>query len=119
LSISARFSFAQKNNIEHTFEHSIYTAHISLTEQPQINLLQTRPAIMASQGSTLDMSLFFGTAEQKHHFCHELLRLLKCYGCVKITNHSIPDEDVHKLFGMVGNTSSHDSSPQGSSPTHC
>lgn len=61
---------------------------------------------MASHGSTLDMSLFFGTSEQKQHFCHELLRLLKRYGCVKITNHSIPDEDVHKLFKMVCNTSS-------------
>lgn len=59
---------------------------------------------MASQGSTLDMSLFFGTAEQKHDFCHELLRLLKRYGCVKIANHSIPDEDVHKLFEMVCTT---------------
>lgn len=59
---------------------------------------------MASQGSTLDMSLFFGTSEQKQHFCHELLRLLKRYGCVKITNHSIPDEDVHKLFEMVCDT---------------
>lgn len=47
------------------------------------------------------MSLFFGTEEQKQHFCTELLRLLKMRGCVKITNHSIPDEEVHKLFDMV------------------
>ena len=60
---------------------------------------------MASQGSTLDMSLFFGTAEQKQHFCQELLRILRRYGCVKITNHSIPDDDVHKLFEMVCDTS--------------
>lgn len=56
---------------------------------------------MAPQGSTLDMSLYFGTAEQKKHFCNELLRLLKQRGCVKITNHSIPDADVHQLFDMV------------------
>jgi isopenicillin N synthase-like dioxygenase len=59
---------------------------------------------MAAQGSTLDMSHFFGTEEQKQNFCHELLRLLKRYGCVKITNHSIPDEDIHNLFDIVGDT---------------
>ena len=56
---------------------------------------------MAAQGSTLDMSLFFGTEDEKQRFCYELLNLLKLRGCVKITNHSIPDEEVHKLFDMV------------------
>jgi hypothetical protein len=56
---------------------------------------------MTSQGTALDMSLFFGTEEQKHQFCRELLYILKQRGCVKITNHSIPNEDVYKLFDMV------------------
>lgn len=56
---------------------------------------------MASQSTVLDMSLFFGNEEQKDRFCHELLDTLKRRGCVKITNHSIPAEDVYKLFDMV------------------
>lgn len=56
---------------------------------------------MTDKGATLDMSLFFGTPEEKKHFCTELLRLLKLRGGVKIQNHSIPDEDIHKLFDMV------------------
>ncbi|KAK2729461.1 thymine dioxygenase [Colletotrichum kahawae] len=55
---------------------------------------------MADKGATLDMSLFFGTPEEKKYFCTELLRLLKLRGGVKIQNHSIPDEDIHKLFDM-------------------
>jgi hypothetical protein len=56
---------------------------------------------MADKGATLDMSLFFGTPDEKKHFCTELLRLLKLRGGVKLQNHSIPDEDVQKLFEMV------------------
>jgi hypothetical protein len=56
---------------------------------------------MADKGATLDMSLFFGTPEEKKFFCTELLRLLKARGGVKIQNHSIPDEDIHELFDMV------------------
>lgn len=56
---------------------------------------------MADKGATLDMSSFFGTAEEKKCFCAELLRLLKLRGGVKLQNHSIPDEDVRKLFEMV------------------
>lgn len=56
---------------------------------------------MSKKGVTLDMSLFFGTEEQKRHFCDELLRVLKLRGGVKIVNHGIPDEDVHQLFDMV------------------
>lgn len=56
---------------------------------------------MADKGATLDMSLFFGTADQKLFFCNELLRLLKLRGGVKIQNHSIPDEDISQLFDMV------------------
>lgn len=96
-----------KHIIEHTIEHQIIL-RTRLPQYPfhlQFVVLGTTSAIMASQGSTLDMSLFFGTAEQKQHFCHELLRLLKRYGCVKIQNHSIPDGDVHKLFEMVCDTS--------------
>jgi hypothetical protein len=56
---------------------------------------------MSDKGATLDMSLFFGTPEEKKYFCTELLRLLKLRGGVKLQNHSIPDEDVQKLFEMV------------------
>lgn len=56
---------------------------------------------MADKGVTLDMSLFFGTPEEKQYFCTELLRLLRLRGGVKITNHSIPDEYIHKLFDTV------------------
>ena len=56
---------------------------------------------MIDKGATLDMSLFFGTSEEKAYFCTELLRLLKLRGGVKIQNHSIPDDDIHKLFDMV------------------
>lgn len=56
---------------------------------------------MSDKGATLDMSLFFGTPEEKKYFCTELLRLLKLRGGVKIQNHSIPDEDIHTLFDMV------------------
>ncbi|KAK1543524.1 hypothetical protein CPAR01_04157 [Colletotrichum paranaense] len=55
---------------------------------------------MDDKGATLDMSLFFGTEEQKRQFCNELLRLLKSRGGVKIQNHSVPTEDIHKLFDM-------------------
>ncbi|EXF81656.1 hypothetical protein CFIO01_03860 [Colletotrichum fioriniae PJ7] len=55
---------------------------------------------MDDKGATLDMSLFFGTEEQKRQFCNELLRLLKSRGGVKIQNHSIPAEDIHQLFDM-------------------
>jgi isopenicillin N synthase-like dioxygenase len=56
---------------------------------------------MASKGATLDMSLFFGTPEEKQQFCDELLRLLKLRGGVKLQNHGIPAEDIHRLFDMV------------------
>ena len=57
---------------------------------------------MAAAGATLDMSLFFGTPDQKTQFCHELLNLLKKRGCVKLQNHGIPSEDIHGLFEWVG-----------------
>ena len=47
---------------------------------------------------TLDMSLFFGTPDQKKDFCDSLLRLLKKRGGVKLVNHSIPSEDIHELL---------------------
>lgn len=56
---------------------------------------------MAPKGDTLDMSLFFGTEEQKKHFCNELLRLLKLRGGVKLQNHGIPEKDILELFEMV------------------
>ncbi|KAF9692628.1 hypothetical protein EKO04_009801 [Ascochyta lentis] len=56
---------------------------------------------MADKGATLDMSLFFGTSEEKEYFCTELLRLLKSRGGVKIQNHGIPDQDIHTLFEMA------------------
>jgi len=94
---------------QHRTEYCIYITfnfyHIQVLARGNFPCqIKTNSTIMAAQGSTLDMSLFFGTMEQKQKFCHELLRLLKRYGCVKITNHSIPDEDVHKLFDMVGDT---------------
>ena len=61
---------------------------------------------MASYGDTLDMSLFFGTEDEKKLFCDSLLRLLKERGCVKIQNHSIPDEEVHELFRQACNSAS-------------
>lgn len=56
---------------------------------------------MAFYGDTVDMSLFFGTPEQKKAFCDDLLRLLKERGCVKLKNHSIPAQDIHELFNQV------------------
>lgn len=56
---------------------------------------------MAPKGDTLDMSLFFGTPEQKKAFCVELLTLLKRRGCVKLQNHGIPEEDIKELFQQV------------------
>ncbi|CAF3496359.1 unnamed protein product [Fusarium graminearum] len=50
---------------------------------------------------TLDMSLFFGTPDQKKDFCDSLLRLLKKRGGVKLVNHSIPSEDIHELFAQT------------------
>lgn len=61
---------------------------------------------MAAYGDTLDMSLFFGTEDEKKLFCDSLLRLLKERGCVKVQNHSIPDEDVHELFRQASDISS-------------
>lgn len=61
---------------------------------------------MAAYGDSLDMSLFFGTEDEKKMFCDSLLRLLKERGCVKVRNHSIPDEDVHELFRQASNFSS-------------
>ena len=60
---------------------------------------------------TLDMSLYFGTADQKQDFCGSLLRLLKARGCVKIQNHGIPNEKIHQLFFFFFSPiGSHDSS---------
>jgi hypothetical protein len=56
---------------------------------------------MPEKGITLDMSLFFGTEEQKKQFCDDLLRVLKLRGGVKLINHGIPDEDIKGLFDMV------------------
>lgn len=56
---------------------------------------------MHGAGATLDMSLFFGTEDQKTQFCNEFLHMLKTHGCVKLHNHSISDDDVQQLFEEV------------------
>lgn len=56
---------------------------------------------MAQKSDALDMSLFFGTVQQKQTFCEALLDLLKRRGCVKIRNHGIPDETIHEMFYQV------------------
>ena len=56
---------------------------------------------MAEKGATIDMSLYFGTPQQKQEFCTSLLDVLKKRGCVKVQNHGIPDEMVHELFEQV------------------
>ncbi|KAL4864932.1 hypothetical protein BDV12DRAFT_188583 [Aspergillus spectabilis] len=56
---------------------------------------------MSPKGATLDMSRFFGTPSEKAQFCSDLLTLLKQRGCVKLQNHGIPAEDIHKLFEMT------------------
>lgn len=66
------------------------------------NLLRTFAMNLNSE--TLDMSCFFGSAEEKELFCQTLLGQLKTRGCVKIRNHGIADETIHTLFDMVGAT---------------
>lgn len=55
-----------------------------------------------TKSATLDMSLFFGTTEQKNQFCTTLVETLKSRGVAKIKNHGISDETIHTLFEMVG-----------------
>ncbi|CAM1508219.1 Fc.00g050670.m01.CDS01 [Cosmosporella sp. VM-42] len=50
---------------------------------------------------SLDMSLFFGTPEQKKQFCDSLLNILKKRGVAKIKNHGIPEEMIHELFSQT------------------
>ncbi|KAL4883522.1 hypothetical protein BJY04DRAFT_226543 [Aspergillus karnatakaensis] len=54
-----------------------------------------------SKGTTLNMAHFFGTSTEKATFCSSLLATLKQRGCVKLQNHGIPDEEIHKLFDMT------------------
>lgn len=61
---------------------------------------------MAEKGTTLDMSHFYGTPEQKKQFCDDLLHVLKTRGGVKLQNHPIPNKDVYDLFSWVSRTSS-------------
>lgn len=56
---------------------------------------------MASQADTVDMSLFYGTPEQKQTFSNNLVTLLKKRGCIKVQNHRIPDEMIQSLFEWV------------------
>jgi len=51
--------------------------------------------------ASLDMSLFFGTPEQKKEFSSQLLQNLKTRGVVKIRNHSVPESDISRLFELV------------------
>lgn len=56
---------------------------------------------MTDKGATLDMFWFFGSPAKKKRFCTKLLRLLKLRSSVYPQNHSIPDQDVQKLFQTV------------------
>ncbi|KAK7227063.1 hypothetical protein V2G26_015066 [Clonostachys chloroleuca] len=56
---------------------------------------------MAGKGTTLDMSLFYGTTEQKQAFCRDLLHVLRTRGGVKLQNHPIPDKDIYELFSWT------------------
>ena len=53
------------------------------------------------EATSLDMSLFFGTPEQKKEFSSQLLQNLKTRGVVKIKNHSIPESQIARLFELV------------------
>lgn len=57
---------------------------------------------MASQADSVDMSLFYGTPEQKQTFSNNLVTMLKKKGCIKVQNHRIPDEMIQALFEWVG-----------------
>lgn len=59
---------------------------------------------MASQADSVDMSLFYGTPEQKQTFSINLVTMLKKKGCIKVQNHRIPDEMIQELFEWVGRT---------------
>lgn len=83
-------------SVSHYFHQ--FSSFVSQTQMQESNM-------MADKGATLDMSLFFGTPEEKKHFCTELLRLLKLRGGVKIRNHRIPDAVISELFDMVSLTS--------------
>lgn len=56
---------------------------------------------MASQADTVDMSLFYGTPEQKRAFSNNLVTMLKKRGCIKVQNHRISDEMIQSLFEWV------------------
>lgn len=56
---------------------------------------------MASQADTVDMSLFYGTPEQKQAFSNNLVTMLKKRGCIKVQNHRISDEVIQSLFEWV------------------
>lgn len=56
---------------------------------------------MASQADVVDMSLFYGTSEQKQIFSNNLVTMLKQRGCIKVQNHRIPDEMIQALFEWV------------------
>lgn len=56
---------------------------------------------MTSQADTVDMSLFYGTPEQKETFSKSLVTMLKKKGCIKVQNHRIPGEIIQALFEWV------------------
>lgn len=59
---------------------------------------------MASHADTVDMSLFYGTSEQKQTFSKSLVTMLKKKGCIKVQNHRIPGEMIQELFAWVSIT---------------
>ncbi|KAK6064685.1 hypothetical protein SCUP515_11656 [Seiridium cupressi] len=53
---------------------------------------------MSNQAGTVNMSGFHGTPEQKQVFCETLVDMLKKKSCIKVQNHRIPEDMIHKLF---------------------
>ncbi|KAF2014012.1 Clavaminate synthase-like protein [Aaosphaeria arxii CBS 175.79] len=54
-----------------------------------------------STWDSLDMSLYWGTPEEKAQFCASLLETLKTKGVAKVKNHGIPDEQIRELFDVT------------------
>lgn len=100
--------YISSSSKRNSFSCRLYIGNEKQTQKFQSNP-KDRPANtifqiidMSSQADSVDMSLFYGTPEQKQAFSNNLVTMLKKKGCIKVQNHRIPDEMIQALFEWVG-----------------
>ena len=52
--------------------------------------------------STVDfVELLDADGTDQSRFCYELYAILSCHGFVKVKNHSIPRDEIDRIFSLV------------------